>query len=180
MEAIDDTFKVTKLDAARRQLKTAIDLWFYGGDPVAVHTLSFAAYEVIHFVSRDKGRTRDLLLDTLIIKPEHLRDWQKRLKEASNFFKHADRDPNGELDFNPLLNNFLILFSILGLDLMALKKNSSEVAFIFWLGITRPSYLTDLGKKELAKSFPGESLEKVKSLPRKEFYDAFVSLRENQ
>src|SRR5207245_10811773 len=31
---------VTKLDAARRQLRTAIRLWFEEGDPVSIHTLA--------------------------------------------------------------------------------------------------------------------------------------------
>ena len=33
---------VTKLDAARRQLETAITLWFHDGDPVSIHTLAAA------------------------------------------------------------------------------------------------------------------------------------------
>jgi hypothetical protein len=31
-------FKVSKLDAAKRQLETAIRLYFSDGDPVSIHT----------------------------------------------------------------------------------------------------------------------------------------------
>jgi hypothetical protein len=64
--------RIGKLDAARRQLETAIILWFTDGDPVAIHTLAFAAYEIIHVVSkkRDPNR-RDLLFDPLVIKDEY-------------------------------------------------------------------------------------------------------------
>jgi hypothetical protein len=53
---MDDTkIVVTKLDAARRQLKTAIKLWFEDGDPVAIHTLIVAAYEIIDILAGAKG-----------------------------------------------------------------------------------------------------------------------------
>jgi hypothetical protein len=39
----DTKIVVTKLDAARRQLKTAIRHGFEDGDPVAIHTLIAAA-----------------------------------------------------------------------------------------------------------------------------------------
>lgn len=41
--------RITKLDAARRHLATAIMLWFTGGDTVSIYTLSHAAYEVIQY-----------------------------------------------------------------------------------------------------------------------------------
>jgi hypothetical protein len=39
--------KISKLDAARRQLDTAIRLYFMEGDPVSVHTLAAAAFEIL-------------------------------------------------------------------------------------------------------------------------------------
>jgi hypothetical protein len=38
--------KISKLDAAKRQLEVAIRLYFYFGDPVAIHTLTAAAYNI--------------------------------------------------------------------------------------------------------------------------------------
>jgi hypothetical protein len=46
------SLRLTKLDVARRQLQTAITLWFTDGDPVSIHTLAFAAYEIIHVISK--------------------------------------------------------------------------------------------------------------------------------
>ena len=34
------SLKVSKIDAATRQLDTAIELWFSGGDAVSIHTLA--------------------------------------------------------------------------------------------------------------------------------------------
>lgn len=44
---MEDPFQITKLDAARRQLRAAVRLLFDGGDPVAVHTLVGAASVII-------------------------------------------------------------------------------------------------------------------------------------
>jgi transcriptional regulator with XRE-family HTH domain len=43
--------KVSKLDAARRQLECAIELWFLEKDEVSVHTLAGAAYQIIHDIN---------------------------------------------------------------------------------------------------------------------------------
>ncbi len=40
-----EKIKISKLDAARRQLITAIRLYFNHGDIVSVHTLSAAAFK---------------------------------------------------------------------------------------------------------------------------------------
>ena len=54
---------VTKIDAARRQLATAIDLWFNDKDAVSIHTLAYAAYDVIHGLSKRRGRKQSLIMD---------------------------------------------------------------------------------------------------------------------
>jgi hypothetical protein len=67
------TIIITKLDAARRHLATAIRLWFQNEDVVSIHTLAFAAYEVIHVISKKRNQyRRDLLFDSDWIKDELL------------------------------------------------------------------------------------------------------------
>jgi hypothetical protein len=39
---------ISKFDAAKRQLETAIRLWFHSGDPVSVHTLAAASHQLLH------------------------------------------------------------------------------------------------------------------------------------
>jgi hypothetical protein len=53
MTGADTKIVVTKLDAARRQLRTAIHLWFNDGDPVSIHALAFAAYELSTLSARN-------------------------------------------------------------------------------------------------------------------------------
>ena len=63
-----ETIRISKLEAARRQLRTAITLWFTGGDPVAIHSLAFAAYEILHAISEKRDPNRiDLIFDSVWI-----------------------------------------------------------------------------------------------------------------
>jgi hypothetical protein len=103
--------KISKLDAARRQLETVIRLYFGDGDPVSIHTLTAAAYNVIHDVSAKRGATPMLVKDLIVnyVRPEYKRTFLGKINEAENFFKHADRDSETTLDFNPDMSEMLIV-----------------------------------------------------------------------
>jgi hypothetical protein len=53
-----DTAKiyVTKLAAAERQLRAAIQMYFYGMDELAVHTVAFAVYRILSDIKKKRGR----------------------------------------------------------------------------------------------------------------------------
>jgi hypothetical protein len=59
------TMKISKADAAQRQLDTAIELYFAESDPVAIHTLAAAAYELIRALRERKGLP-DEIADAII------------------------------------------------------------------------------------------------------------------
>ena len=86
--ADDAEITLTKLDAAKRQLRTAIRLWFEDGDPVSVHALAYAAYEIAHVVSKKRNHTRrDLIYDSLAVKDEYRAEFNISIKKHANFFK---------------------------------------------------------------------------------------------
>ncbi len=170
--------KISKLDAARRQLQTAITLWFNDGDPVSTHTLAFAAYEIVHTISkkRDPNR-RDLVFDSLVIKDEYRKEYNIWVKRHANFFKHGDRDGEAVIEFQPLLSEQFILFAILGLELCGERKNEEESAFVWWLHIHQPDLLTDKGRKFLADHFPINGVDQLRAIPKNEFLKAFKMAR---
>jgi hypothetical protein len=49
--------KVSKTDAAKRQLDTAIRLWLDEGDSVSIHTLAAAAHQIVHDLGKKRGVT---------------------------------------------------------------------------------------------------------------------------
>ena len=101
---------ISKLDAARRQLEVAIRLYFFEDDVVSTYALGAAAYEVL----RDIAQARSIGLQTMEqglldrVVPGKEKELKVALKRHQNFFKHADRDPDATIDFNPESTEFLL------------------------------------------------------------------------
>jgi hypothetical protein len=74
-------------------------LFFENGDPVAIHTLACAAYDVIDNVNQSRGGKEMFVKRRYTRLPG--RPNRAALNSVQNFFKHADNDPDGELDFFP-------------------------------------------------------------------------------
>ena len=102
---------VSKLDAGRRQLECAIRLYFNNADTISVHTLSSAARNILIDICKHRGVTAEIFRNELIstyVKPEHTVAVRDRYRQAENFFKHADRDPDGLLSFNPEASDYVM------------------------------------------------------------------------
>ncbi len=108
---MNKSLKISKLDAAKRQLETVIRMYFNNGDPVSMHTLAAAGYNVISDVNKMRGGKPMHIKGTIFddVRPEHRELLHQKLYEAENFFKHADRDHDATLDFNPDSTEFFIL-----------------------------------------------------------------------
>jgi hypothetical protein len=166
-----DKIKITKLTAARAQLRTAITLWFDDGDPISIHTLAFAAYTVIHDAS--KGKRRDLLFDSRIVKEQYRREWNGRLKQHANFFKHADKDADAKIEFNPVLSEYFILFAIVGITLSGERHSTEESAFLLWVHLHRPELLSTQGQKRFNHDIPIDQIEPVRAVAKNKFLGGF-------
>jgi hypothetical protein len=93
------SLRLGKLDAARRQMEAAIALFFQNGDPVAIHTLASAAYDVIDNVNQSWGGKEMFVKRRYTRLPGRLT--RAELNSVQNFFKHADNDPEAEIEFFP-------------------------------------------------------------------------------
>jgi hypothetical protein len=100
-EAPMESLTIRRLDAAKRQLETAMSLYFGHGDPISIHALACAAYDIIDGVNQHRGGKEMWVKRRYTQSPG--RPTRGDLNEVQNFLKHADRDPEGTLDFFPLL-----------------------------------------------------------------------------
>jgi hypothetical protein len=165
-EASKSQIRVTKLEAAKRQLTAAIRLFFDGGDEIAVHTLAVASYDILHTLSKRKG-AHSLLFDTDMIRDEYRRAWVAKLKSQSNFFKHADRDPDGEIEFAPFMNEAFIAFAVSALSQMNEAPNMEMDAFRSWF-----EHVRGFSKKPLSADVTRELV----ALPKREFFESFAAI----
>lgn len=158
--------QLTKLDIARRQLATAIDLFFAGRDAVSVYSLAANSWEVIDALCRNAG------IDSFSIQARENIPAGKDLKvnyvnsPYRNFFKHADTDREKTLPPLPDSQVEAVLFLAVE-DYIRLNERSPVQFQVFqlWYLAKHPEKLAPGVANELVEgvtsAFPGLS-----SLPR--------------
>ena len=164
--------KVNKLDAAQRQFRTAIQLWFTGGDPVAIHTLASAAHEIIHTLFKRAG-LHGLLFDTDYIKDEYRSEWAKLLKTNSWFFKHARADADGEIEFNPDTNWGILGACLSGLQRLGAPFGMEERCLLLWFKIHHP---TCFPKQVTKEGIPINLFQRFGHIDRHDLFEEFEAL----
>lgn len=143
---------VSKLDAALRQLETAIRMFFLNGDPIAIHTLTAAARTILGDLSKAGGKQAGL--DNILaqgIRPEKLGEFLKLLKQAQNFFKHADKDPDQLLDFNPAQTEILLWDACVLYGALTGHQHPLITLFSVWFAASHPEILTPEKQAEVAQ-----------------------------
>jgi hypothetical protein len=128
---------ISKLDAAKRQLETAIVLYFHEADPVAIHTLSAAAHAILDDLSRTRGAPPTLKQSmSEMVKPDYRKEFRERLDEARNFFKHADRDPDASLHFKPYQTELFMFDAATTYFRLAGERPAVLTTYVLWSAAT--------------------------------------------
>jgi hypothetical protein len=136
---------VDKLEAARRQLETAIALFFDNGDPVSIHTLVRAAHDII----RDLNECADG-------EPMIAEGCSDLVRRPANYFKHADRkgDPDSFLEFKPVVNLHWMFSAVWTLEKISGEKVSSFIAIQEWFALLVPEiFPSSIPNSTLVKLF---------------------------
>jgi alkylhydroperoxidase/carboxymuconolactone decarboxylase family protein YurZ len=131
--------KISKTDAAQRQLDTAIELYFAESDPVAIHTLAAAAYELIRAL-REREGLPDEITDAII--PGREAEFRQLWNEAQNFFKHADRDGDAVLEFDPAHTGLRLYVASHYFGALA-PRTEAMLAFAVWYSMHNVELLLD-------------------------------------
>lgn len=154
--------RVTKIDAACRQLITAIRLFFDDGDPASIYSLASNAWEVIDVLCTSAGvdsfskQARESLAPGQTLK--HYVN-----QPCRNFFKHADHDQNPDSSVELCEANVSAIVFLAVEDYIRLRKGGPVEAQVFqlWFIAVFPERVTEddpvaQSKLESAKlAFPG-------------------------
>jgi hypothetical protein len=90
--------QISKLDAAKRQLDCAISLLLSKQDSLAIHTLAYAAYRLVH--DHHPKNVKAILEEF---------ERTVSFKAIPNFLKHADSDAGAILDDHSLETTWLTI-----------------------------------------------------------------------
>lgn len=133
--------KISKLEAARRQLVTSIRLLFEDADSISVYTLAHASWEVLDGLCKHEGKLRfreemssaNKMSETAI---------NQLASHGRNFFKHADRDPEAVLeDFDDTLNDHVLIAAAFDYGTLASSKPMEVQLYPIWYFAVYPEKL---------------------------------------
>ena len=133
--------KISKLDAARRQLLTAIRLYFNHGDAVSIHTLAAASFKITQNLCDSNTEHKDSLTKWTdeLVKPENKQILWKKFHETANFFKHAKQDSDAVLDYNPDQTEHLLYFAVYQYQQLTNEYSPEIHLFSAWYMLNYPS-----------------------------------------
>lgn len=127
-----------KIEVAKRQLETAIELFFAESDPVSIHTLASAADEVLADVAKDRGGSPMNLQGQLekSFPTDVAKKLASHMRKPQNFFKHANRDARATIEFTPEQSKYVMLDACTKFPELAGYCTPPITAFYFWFVIT--------------------------------------------
>jgi hypothetical protein len=132
--------RVTKLEAARRQLVTGIELLFNEADPVSAHTLVGAASVVLADLAQHHfpGENWDSLAQQAN-RLEAKKYWQV-LRATQNFLKHARDDVDKTHEFNPIDTDALAFCAVRNVALFGELSLEESTLELWYIACHRPEY----------------------------------------
>ena len=142
---------VSKLDVAKRQLETAITLFLTNSDPISIHALSAAANEVLGKLIKKQNLTPSIITEGIekFIKPEKKQEFFKKIKEAPNFFKHADKDADEIYKFHFKTSEYLLFDACIMYEILTKEKTPLVFVFYIWFYSAHSNILLNKGTETL-------------------------------
>lgn len=93
--------EIGKIEAAQRQLRACIYMFFERKDPIVIYTIAWSAYQILSDISKQKGISR-MIEDNDVIREMGLeKEFLKAFRSPRNFFHHADKDHEEKIKFFP-------------------------------------------------------------------------------
>jgi hypothetical protein len=129
--------------------------------------LAIAAQRIIQDVAAHRGIKTGIIHD---IAPHLQKEFRNEMRKPANFFKHADNDPDGTIEFEPLANFFAIYEAVEGYHALHGKRTELMGIFMVRFWTSRPQYYDPKFLRVLNESLPVKHLG---TLRKKEFIQFF-------
>ena len=156
--------EVSKTEAARRLIDTAISMLFRNDDPLAVHIVAMAGFRVLKDLAKSRGLEHTL--DSMIRAGMEKEFWGG-FSDAANFLKHAERDPNAVLSpFSEDTNDMLLVLACTYYESLGKRWTLEMGVLVFWYMSLHPDSLSNSANPAMVSLFEGE--RDIRILPRHE------------
>lgn len=129
--------KINKIDVATRLTNQAISMFFHKEDVISIHIIVSAANEILTKLMEKRNIFSVLGCNSICINEKFRKEWIRGRKSKYNFFKHADKDANEEIEFNPKVNWIYILENIDFMELLNIPMSKEMTFFKLWLLVAK-------------------------------------------
>lgn len=126
---------IGKIESARRQLETAIVLYFNERDILSIHTLMGASSRIIKDLLKSKLGEQSYLERKFegILDAGNMKILRDSYNSDQNFLKHADKDPDGNILFNTFKSEIQLYMTIQDYYRLTKEKSDLMSAYEVWL-----------------------------------------------
>lgn len=129
--------RLTKLQAAKRQIQTAIEVYFLHGDLISVMTLAGAAEEICGNILARNGKKNILSIMTNESKRLGLnltsQDVYKRSSVLRNALKHAKDSEEDQFQFDEEAAVLMLVRAVINFQLLGEELTIEMEKFITWV-----------------------------------------------
>lgn len=165
---------IKKLDAATRQLETAIDLWLQDKDLISICTLAHAAHEILRQISLAKKTPRKSLFDLDEVDEKHRKEFRDAVKYSPNFFKHGGSGENEVHYFPGEVVHFILMDAVHLYFALGLPRRRVFWSFVLWIQLKNPDLCIRPVEELFSKTMEPEIFQKLKRLKKREFFDLLL------
>jgi hypothetical protein len=169
--------RINRKQIAEQQIDQAILLWFQDEeDLVSPHTLTVAAQGVLTALCRDMHRPLSKVVSWINRKPK---SFQQRIRNPQNFFKHGyHKQPFKDVaSFTPEMTEIFLIDNIAVYQDLFASLTVLMTVFALRFSIMYPEGLPLVSFKFADAKVPkGAEIEKLASIPRKQFLQVALPL----
>lgn len=159
-----------KIDVAERQINQAIKMFFRKDEIISIHTICTSGYQILSDICKKKKIYRQLEDNDILRKLGIVQEVVKSLRKPQNYFKHACKDDNSEINFNTDITEVIIYLAIDLFEKITGTMSNEFKIFCGWFLLKYPN----VRNPEMSKAFL-----KLTSLPNPNDFEFFKSMIKN-
>ena len=168
--------RLTKLEAARRQIESAIWLWFVGDDHVSVHALAAAAHRLLLELAALR-ETAAWPYSATYLSTSPVKDRHTNSDDAVTFFNYGKEDESYQL--SEQWTELYLFDAVMAYSGLADDRDASALmsTFVLRFGVQRQDlFVPDafrLLERRVSKTF---NLERLQRLSKIDFLKEFIGV----
>ena len=150
-----DSIQLTKLEAARKQINTAIRMYFMEMDAVSTHAVLAGGLQIISDLAAKKGQRVGFEEFLAPIIEDRRNEFVLILREPQNFLKHADRegDETAIYEYRVGALDMYLYMAAQSYQTFTGKSTPEIKSIIAWISFRNPEILFEDEYKKNVESY---------------------------